>query len=212
VAKYRYAGVPLTPSVFAEMALKVIPRDQPISRPRLIELVHEAHQAAGGAPPTGSLIYVAKKALAHLAKDGYAQNLTPGHWRFTEPLSPNTIAEPVQLGDGRGAVYVYYFPAYRDQAVHLDKDSWPMKIGMTAAGEVPLRIRDQVGTAMPERPIVGLIYRTDSAANAERLLHSTLEARERRIVDAPGQEWFLTSLSEIREILDFATNGKSQST
>lgn len=145
-----------------------------------------------------------------LASDGCVQRLSLGHWRFTEPMSPDKVNEPVQLGEGAGAVYVYYFPAYRDQAAYLGRGVWPMQIGMTAAGEVSLRVRDQVGTAMPERPIVGLIYRTGSAANVERLLHATLEERGRRIGDAPGREWFLTSLSEIREIMEFATHGRGQ--
>lgn len=201
---YEYAGVPLSPTVFAAVALRVAPRDKPLSRPDLIDLVVAEHEAKGGIAARGSLISAAKKALSTLVADGRVKNPAYGYWRFIDPLTPGEVDEPVELGEGKESVYVYYFPAYRDQAAYLERDAWPMKIGMTT-GELKPRVRDQVGTAMPERPIVGLIYRTSAASNAEKLLHSTLEARGRRLADAPGKEWFMTGLNEVREILEFAT-------
>lgn len=201
---YQYAGVPLSPTVFVDVALRIAPRDKPLSRPELIDLVAAEHETGGGLPARGSLIGTAKKALATLLADGRVQNPAYGYWRFVDPLTPGEVVEPVEMGEGKESVYVYYFPAYRDQAAYLNRETWPMKVGMTVS-ELKPRIRDQVGTAMPERPIVGLIYRTPAASNAEKLLHSTLEARGRRLVDAPGKEWFMTSLNEVREILEFAT-------
>lgn len=204
MSDYEFAGVPLTPNVFTEVALRVAPRDKPIDRSTLIDLVVSEHESRGGLPARGSLVGTAKKALQGLLGEGRVKNPSYGYWRFIDPLTPGEVEEPVELGEGKESVYVYYFPAYRDQAAYLGRDAWPMKIGMTK-GELNPRIRDQVGTAMPERPIVGLIYRTSAASNAEKILHSTLEARDRRLVDAPGKEWFMTSLNEVREILAFAT-------
>lgn len=104
---------------------------------------------------------------------------------------------------------MYYFPAYRDQAAYLGHEDWPLKIGRTA-GEVGYRIKDQGTTAMPEDPIIGMIYRTDDATSAERLLHAMLTQRGKHVSGAPGKEWFMTSVREVREILDFATGSLTE--
>lgn len=190
--------------MFAELAHEVVPAGEAIARTDLITRVLAEHEARGGLPPTGVAVAVAKKALRALADEGRAEAATHGYWRFLEPLDPASVDEPVLIGEGPESVYVYYFPAYRDQAAYLQRDTWPMKIGMTR-GQVAPRIKDQCGTAMPEAPVVGMIYRTANAANAERVLHSTLRERGRHLADAPGSEWFQTSLDEVRSILDFAT-------
>lgn len=202
---YKFAEVPLSPAVFAALATELIEPGRTVSRKDLIEKVSSEHEARGGLPARGVVVGAAKKALQALAADGRVEPIAQGYWRFVEPMTPDSITEPVEVGSGDEAVYVYYFPAYRDQAAHLNRDSWPMKIGMTTTPDVSVRIKDQCGTAMPEAPIVGLIYRTGRARNAERMLHSVLQERGRRLSDAPGKEWFLTSLSEVRGVLDFVT-------
>jgi len=202
MSSYRYQGVPLTPTVFASLTRELFPEGTTIARIELIRSVLDEHEKRGGLPSRGVMVSAAKKALAMLADAGEAEPIARGYWRITPAVSPVAITEPVVFGSGPEAVYVYYFPAYRDQAAYLQRDSWPMKIGMTK-GEVSLRIKDQCGTAMPELPIVGMIFRTENAANAERLLHSTLHTRGRHL-SGPGKEWFLTSVAEVRDILDFA--------
>lgn len=200
-----YESVPLTGAVFAALVVESS-RGKVVSRADLVREIPLTHEQRGGLPARGDVTSVAKKALADLAKRGAASPVSQGFWRINGDLTADGPEETVEFGDGAESVYVYYFPAYRDQAAHLGRERWPMKIGMTA-GEVQPRLRDQCGTAMPERPTVGMIYRTDAAKTAERLLHSSLETRGRRMADAPGKEWFLTSLTEVKEILDFTTSG-----
>lgn len=198
--------MPLTPKVFAEVTKELIEPGAVVHRRDLIELVSKHHEEHGGLPTRSDLTTVAKKALNGLQEAGHAQGGdVPGYWRFPVGTKPSDPDVTIEVGEGPETVYVYYFPAYRDQAAYLERDDWPMKIGMTTGGHA-LRVRDQVGTAMPERATVGLVYRTDDAKNAERLLHSTLRSRRRHMVDAPGTEWFMTNLDEVRDILDFATS------
>lgn len=202
MSPYRYQGVPLTPAVIAELILELHDVNSANSRQDMIATVSEEHERRGGMAARGNIAGATKKALAMLLEEGRVESVAYGYWRITPPLDPDEVKEPVELGDGAESVYVYYFPAYRDQAAHLRRDAWPMKIGMTK-GQPEFRIKEQSGTSMPEQPIVGMIYRTKNASNSEKMLHSTLKERNRYISGAPGKEWFMTSLAEVRSILDF---------
>jgi hypothetical protein len=206
MSSYRYKGVPLTGAVFSELTLEAVPPNEAISRSELVEKIQALHVERGGLESVGAVVSVAKKALADLVRKGRAESLARGYWRVLPDISADGPDVPVEYGEGKEVVYVYYLPAYRDQAAYLGRDTWPMKIGMTK-GDLPSRIRDQVSTAVPEEPVIGLIYRTDSASVGERMLHSTLDTRGRRMAGAPGREWFLTNLAEVKEILDFVLNG-----
>lgn len=209
MSTYPYAGIPLTPAVFLELAPTLFELGVPVERIEIVRKVVDHHVAGGGLPPRSSATMVAKKALSTLQQDGRAeQTAVRGYWRFTSgSLAAEGDRNPVIAGEGPECVYAYYFPAYRDQAAYLGNTDWPIKIGWTA-GEHEVRIRDQVGTGMPETPVVGLIYRTKDARNVERLLHSTLRARGKHMDTAIGKEWFCTSLTEVKAILDFVNSGR----
>lgn len=206
---YEYKGIPFGGRVASDLILEMFKPGQTMSRKQIIDEATMEHERRGGLPAVGSVESVVKKALQVLANKGRVEPVMRGYWRFLEADSPEEVDEPVEVGEGSESVYTYYFPAYRDQAAYLKGDTWPMKIGMTANSDVTPRVNGQTGTAMPERPIVGLIYRTDNARNAEKMLHSILIERDRKIVGSPGTEWFQTSIREVREILDFATGALS---
>lgn len=205
---YRYTGVPLVSSI-VEKLIPDMGLTGPMTRNEIVGLVTDEHIKRGGLPPKASATSVVKRALKHLAEAGRAESVSYGYWRFVDATSPSKIKEPVEIGEGKESVYVYYFPAYRDQAAYLGHEDWPLKIGRTA-GEVGYRIKDQGTTAMPEDPIIGMIYRTDDATSAERLLHAMLTQRGKHVSGAPGKEWFMTSVREVREILDFATGSLTE--
>lgn len=201
---YPFAGLPLTPGVFSNLALEVVEPGSIVERSKLAELVSREHESRGGLPSRAAPVAVAKKALRELQISEKVERAgVPGFWRFGLHGRLEDAERTVEIGTGTQAVYVYYFPAYRELAMRRGETSWPMKIGRTN-GPSQVRINEQCGTAMPERPIMGLVYRTDQASTGERLLHSTLTTRGRKMDDAPGKEWFLTNLDEVREILDFA--------
>lgn len=207
--RYPHSGLPLTPSLFGELTLQLVPTESPVNRKELCELVSTHHAERGGEPARGSLVSVAKKALQNLQKQGRAEATgVPGYWRIApDPLAVD-LDQPLDLGVGNETLYVYFFPAYRDQAAYLGRDTWPIKVGMSTT-DAGLRMRDQVGTAMPERPVVGMLYRTDDARTLERLVHSTLRTRGRHLKDAPGSEWFLSSVQEVRSIIEFSHEEES---
>ncbi|MFD6391876.1 GIY-YIG nuclease family protein [Nocardia sp. NPDC060259] len=86
--------------------------------------------------------------------------------------------------------------------------AWPHKIGMTTVS-VAARLADQVGTALPERPVVVLELETDNAALLERAVHAVLELRGRKIETCPGNEWFETNIDEIRAVVGFCMDRQS---
>ena len=75
----------------------------------------------------------------------------------------------------------------------------PCKIGRTDRDPVA-RVLAQAATALPERPHIALVIRTSFALAWEAALHGVLTLRGRRIEDAPGAEWFLTSPDEVYEL------------
>lgn len=207
---YRYEGVPLTPTVMAGLITELAPEGVPVTRAELLRLATEHHESGGGLPTRGSSVSTVKKALQQLQEAGRAEQLAVrGYWRIKGDALEVGVDHPIEEGEGDQTLYVYFFPAYRDQAAHLGRKEWPVKIGMTAS-ESASRIRDQIGTAMPEKPMVGLLYRTDDAAGLERLVHSTLKARGKHLTGAPGKEWFMSSVQEIRDIIEFATGSVRQ--
>jgi hypothetical protein len=106
------------------------------------------------------------------------------------------------FGEGRESVYAYYYPTYRKFAEVTGEDSWPIKIGRTLS-KAEWRVKNQVGTALPEYPEMCLVFKTDSSSLVETLLHATLEFRGKRIMNSPGKEWFLTNQEEILSVLGY---------
>jgi hypothetical protein len=113
-----------------------------------------------------------------------------------------SLSEPAAdriLGTGSASVYLYYLPVYRLRAEEQGKKFWPCKIGRTDRDPVA-RVLAQAATALPERPHIGLVIRTSNALAWEAAFHAVLTLRGRRIEDAPGSEWFLTSPDEVYEL------------
>lgn len=100
-----------------------------------------------------------------------------------------------ESGEGSGAVYFYYFPAYVTQ-----DGPFPIKVGMSER-DPRVRICQQIGTGHPERPVVHRIHYTDDPRAMERLLHSALRLGGKTHEESVGVEWFLTRPEEIDDVL-----------
>lgn len=204
-----------------------------MSRPAIVDEVLRTHLSRGGLAPTAQDVALsAKKALATLRDKGLVENPSFGYWRVlgenqdssvqadltnevaessdsdsTETESSTSIdsqtptADTV-IGTGDSAVYLYYLPAYRLQAESNEDVFWPCKIGRTDR-DPKLRILAQAATALPERPHIALVVKTTKPLALESTIHNVLTLRGRKINDSPGAEWFLTSPSEVRAIVDF---------
>jgi hypothetical protein len=217
---YKYQGLPLTPNVIAELAGELL-KGPMFRRSELIGAV-EQHHAKNGGIVTQSLTSAAKKALRNLVDAGALEPTGAyGYWRWITPpdqtvgddgssvvdeesvelnLTDDTIIE----GAGTGSVYVYYFPSYKLLADFRQEERWPIKVGMTSLADANIRISDQQGTAMPERPVVAYVRRSDTPLKLERLVHAVLFYRGRQLDDAPGSEWFSSNPEEVQSIVDWA--------
>ncbi len=204
---YRYAGLPLTPSV-AALLIQELFSGQTVERKQIINDVLSTHIERGGR--TGAeLIPTIKKALSNLAADGLVSNPANGFWRVSgdtaddaapavaEPVEPATRAEVVS-GEGEGSVYLYYYEAYRRLAEFEGASRFRCKIGRTVR-DPAVRVGEQTGA--PEKPTLSRHYKTRDGAALERAIHAILDLANRRCTDTPGKEWFATSPAEVDGIV-----------
>jgi len=222
---YSFKDVPLTPAI-VESLIQELFGGEIVERQRIVDEVGRAHIARGGRPGTQSCTGTVKMALSNMCNKGFAQNPSRGYWRICAHSSdnelvfeiPNTNAGELteresnqcpsfsnetilqDLGSGSGAVYVYYLPTYKEIALSRNERNWACKIGRTDRDPIG-RIWTQMATALPERPVIALVYRTDFPLEWERILHSILTVRGHRMRDSPGCEWFITSPEVVTELL-----------
>jgi len=90
------------------------------------------------------------------------------------PLAPQIICRAEESGENR----------------------WPCKIGRTDQNPLQ-RVLSQAATALPEKPVVAVVFRTKYSAALETAFHSVFTLRGLAVRDAPGTEWFLTSPDEV---------------
>ena len=100
--------------------------------------------------------------------------------------------------DEAGCIYAYSFPTLKKE-----NGRFPVKIGLTTSGDPENRVNSQCRqTCCFEHPTILGSWRVDRVAAFESAIHSTLEARGLRR-EAPGSEWFDTTLEEIQTIIQF---------
>ncbi|BCW78904.1 GIY-YIG nuclease family protein [Arthrobacter sp. NicSoilC5] len=226
---YEFRGAPLVPSMLVTLAPRIIAADT-FRRSELASAGEEFHLANGGLKSNGAQpAQQAKKAISDLYSKGIIEPAGGQYWRWTntrdqvisdivqvaaEPENDSEVGfdisdDVITEGVGTGNLYVYFFPTYKELAESRNEARWPIKIGMTATGSAASRISDQVGTALPEAPLIAYIRRTDTPAKLERLVHSVLHFRGQTIEDAPGSEWFLSSPEEVKGIVDWVFSSSS---
>lgn len=62
------------------------------------------------------------------------------------------------------------------------------------------RVSQQISDQLPEKPQIALILRTDDCRMLESKIQIVFKEKGKRIEDAIGKEWFLTSPSEVLAI------------
>ena len=220
---YPYRGIPLKPAIVQHLVRRLY-GGKVVERQVLVEEVTRMHLSEGGLKPTAEKHdSIFKRALSDMKDKGEAENASPGYWRISvladasldapsvttensflidadeEATETTAVIESVaeiEIGEGAGAVYVYYLPTYRLRAEEHDEKSWPCKIGRTDRDPLA-RVLSQSATALPERPHIAIILRTNHPGAWEAALHGALTVRGMQIDNVPGIEWFLTSPDEI---------------
>lgn len=104
-----------------------------------------------------------------------------------------------------GWIYAFTFPA-----IKRSDQPFPIKIGLTTAPDVETRVYGQCkGSGFFERPEILGRWQVKRVAQLEDAIHAVLKARGRWKEDAPGDEWFVTTLDEVSAILEFINSGQS---
>jgi hypothetical protein len=219
---YEFSNLPLTAGIARKLIIELFGDNRVVRRDNIIDAVLKKHLKRGGLKPTQSPPQVLKRALATLKEAGLATNPGLGFWKIQsdEPLNEietsidasefdadQVIEEPSYaswsaertIGSGAQAVYLYFLPTYRDVAIQKHQSHWQCKIGMTTTDPLE-RILSQTATAAPERPIIGLVIRTDKANALEKAIHAILHLRNRRLDEVRGTEWFMTNPDEVEAL------------
>lgn len=209
--EYRHKNVELMPQIFSDILVYLYDGSQ-FKRREAIKEVIAFHIEHGGLTQKDDYVPAFKKACQMPLK-GYISNVAHGIWCLQYNASDGIIEVKTskkattkapfsvdeELGEGSGAVYVYYYDVYRDRALLKGDTHWECKVGMTDQNTMG-RIYSQAGTAYPEYPHVALVIKCSSAHDMETALHSVLKVQGKWIESAPGKEWFITSPDEIKDI------------
>ena len=191
------------------------------SRKRFIK----STRAGGGLPPAvrslrdtekrirSTINHYVRRALSELDSKGCATQKLKSVWQIHEmDIHRDEQTYPKRLGKGSQEVYLYYYRAYKENAVlkkinpvwrvGYGKVLWRCKIGETHDQDTATRVKQQIGVS-PEKPIIALIIGTDDSRRLEKMVKDILKFWGRQIKDAQGTEWFMTSPVEVESIYDF---------
>ena len=109
------------------------------------------------------------------------------------------IVEDLVDSEINGWIYAFTFPA-----IKRDNGPFPIKIGLTTAADVEGRVYNQCrGSGFFEKPEILHRWKVRRVAQVEDAIHAVLKARGRWKEDAPGYEWFDTTIDEVGTILRF---------
>lgn len=145
------------------------------------------------------------KSLGQLTRVGRGIYSLPSEDQVSEDalnaaeLDDDISSADVGESDARaGSVYAYTFPLIRKS-----EGPFPIKIGR-ASGDVQARVASQTKwTAAFERAEVLAVWPTKRVAAMEQAIHNILRVRGKWREDAPGTEWFNTTLAEVEDIVRF---------
>lgn len=208
---YKFANLDLKPSIFKELIVLLFDGKQ-FDRQTAISTIKDYHLQQGGIIQDNKNLIAVFKHATRLLKDMGLENRGYGVWRLNYEIKTITVVDKKNeketsfiadktIGKGVYHVYVYYYDTYKKLAEIQGKDVWPCKIGRTDT-EPLQRIMSQAGTCFPESPHIALIINCHDSSKLETALHSILKYRDRHLTTAPGTEWFLTSPTEIEDLLN----------
>lgn len=196
---YEHSGFTLTPASFAQVALQIL-KDRRIKRDEVIRLVIEHHLANGGIEGSADIVGIAKKAKRILIQSGnMVASSRYGLWDFcVTGVDAIYHAPPEKVKNN--FVYAYYFPAYKELAEFKGESGWPVKIGLSTTS-IEQRVAMQVGTAMPERPVMLFEVECDDCAKLEKAIHAVLDVKGFKMTESLGNEWFRINPAELMNIM-----------
>jgi hypothetical protein len=119
---------------------------------------------------------------------------------MAEDELPETAADEMAEEEGEGAGYAYAFSFPR---LVKTGERFPIKVGMTT-GDVDARVTTQCrGSAIFEPPVTLWRIQCADAVAMERAIHAMLKVWGHHLENAPGTEWFNTTVEEIEKVVAF---------
>jgi len=211
--QYKYVEKSLTPNIARELIQELF-AGQTVQKQEMMRIVEEIHLERGGLRSRARFNNPVALALYNMKREGEANNPTDGNWFISSnpQVDENSDAEGVDseatnlhlartVGSGKQSVYLYYYPAYRRLAELQDEEVWACKIGK-ARNDPVSRVLSQTRTALPEYPKIGLIIKTNELNLMENTIQNILKLQGKHKQDAPGNEWFITSPSEVERVYE----------
>lgn len=130
--------------------------------------------------------------------------LPTGEYLNEDELQDAELEEAVAEGDTAeadtfdGTVYAFSFPALVKTGA-----PFPIKVGK-ATGDVDKRVEVQrKGSATFENPVILGRWQVKRVGAVESAIHKVLQSRGKWRENAPGTEWFDTTIEEIQSIVTF---------
>ena len=164
-----------------------------MEKQEIIDKVRELHKECGGKDtPEDKARGAVSSALRALVKEGKVARTFSGTYHYFSKEE-----------EGKGSVYLFYYPTYKDRAEERGDEFWRCKIGKTT-NSAKSRVGGQT-TGSPEEPIIALEFKTDHPTELEAALHAILKLRGRHVENAGGKEWFMTNPDEVEQIHSFLT-------
>lgn len=109
-----------------------------------------------------------------------------------------------EAGEFDGWIYAFSFPS-----IIKNGGPFPIKIGKTV-GDVGVRVAEQVkGSASFEQPSILGRWQVKRVGPSELAIHNVLKARSKWREDAPGREWFNTTVAEVESIISFVNSDRA---
>lgn len=105
-----------------------------------------------------------------------------------------------EAAEFEGWIYAFSFPI-----LVRTNEPFPIKIGKTIA-DVDGRVAQQCkGSASFDNPVILGRWQVNRVGPTELAAHNVLKARGKWRENAPGVEWFDTTIAEVQSILDFVS-------
>jgi hypothetical protein len=157
-------------------------------------------------PPTREELEEWQKTLAEDVDD----TLQTVDAKVEENFKPK---EELVLHEDGGFIYVYHYPdelfnynLIKEKASSLLQEA---KLPRYKVGKAKnsvgaeSRVKGQIGTSIHQVMQIALVIRTKDESKVEAIIHNILACRGKKCPDSVGEEWFFTSPTEIREIIEF---------
>ena len=213
--QYEYIGKTLTPNIARELIQELF-AGRTVQKQEMMDIISETHKEQGGLPPKAKRNHPVTLALYNMKRDGQAseEDRSQGIWLIfsrtqnkdstasdQDDLDSEDLESEKIIGSGKQSVYLYYYPVYQRLAELQDEAIWACKIGKSRNDPIG-RIVSQTRTALPEYPKIGLIIKTDELNLMENTIQNILKLQGKQKQDAPGNEWFVTSPSEVERVYE----------